>query len=92
MQIGTSNVLFWDFGCGERETGAPDAEIDPAVNPLIDRGYALPGSGSRCRKGAKAVDGCGKCGGLDAGAVHSHRRVFVRESSVLSSQDESQAN
>ena len=38
MQIGTQNVPFWEFGCGELETGAQTGEIDPVEDffPLIE--------------------------------------------------------
>ena len=44
MQIGTQNVLFWEFGCGELGKGAQTGEIDPVEDffPLIE---AMPGTG-----------------------------------------------
>jgi hypothetical protein len=44
MQIGTQNVPFWEFGCGELETGAQTGEIDPVEDffPLVEA--MLPGA------------------------------------------------
>ena len=38
MQIGTQNVPFWEFGCGELATGPQTGEIAPVEDffPLIE--------------------------------------------------------
>jgi len=38
MQIGTQNVPFWEFGCGELETGPQTGEMAPVEDffPLIE--------------------------------------------------------
>jgi len=52
MQIGTQNVPFWEFGCGELETGPQTAKIAPVEDffPLIE---AMPLA--RLTQGAEVV-------------------------------------
>ena len=61
MQIGTQNVPFWEFACGELGTTAPALEIESVEgSPLVE---AMPlGGVIQAQNGARAVDGCGKCG------------------------------
>ena len=60
MRIGTLNVLFWEFACGEPQMGAPPEEIRPVEVLPIGRGYAYLRADSRCRNGAKHVEAGGK--------------------------------